>query len=60
MSGPTRYDELQNKWIVGLGFIWVISIVVAILATAEVFSGAMRSEINSLRERVVILEQQRQ
>ena len=57
MSAPTRYDELQNRWIIGLGFVWVVSIVVAILATAEVFTGSMRSELNALRERIAVLEQ---
>ena len=56
MSAPTRYDELQNRWIIGLGFVWVVSIVVAILATAEVFSGTLRGEINELRERIATLE----
>ena len=57
MTAPTRYDELQNRWIIGLGFVWVVSIVVAILATAEVFTGSMRSELNALRERIAVLEQ---
>ena len=59
MTSPTAYDERQNRWILGLGIVWAVTIAVAILATAEVFSGTIRGEINELRERIATLEAER-
>mgnify|MGYP003580616018 CR=1 FL=1 len=55
-SKPSAYDKIQNQWAYVTVAAWAVSVIVAIATTADVVGGALRKEINDLRERVVAME----